>query len=95
MTGIIVQVDNNDAYQIDFSLDGGEYFPLFEIMMDDGEIESGMDTMSSIPNDPEFVSEWEIEAVEARYIKIYATGGNEAYSVSELQIFGTPLQISR
>lgn len=95
VTGIIVQVDSNDAYQIDFSLDGGEYFPLLEIIVDDGEIQSGMDTMSSIPNDLEFVSEWEISAIEVRYIKIYATGGNEAYSVSELQIFGTPLQISR
>jgi len=90
ITGIIVQVDSNDAYQIDFSLDREEYFPLLEIKDGDGDIESGMDTMSSIPDNLEFVSDWEIAAVGARYIKIYATGGNGAYSVSELQIFGMP-----
>jgi len=93
ISGIIVQVDSDDAYQIDFSLDGEEYFSLVEIMEDDGEIESGMDTMSSIPEDPEFVSDWEAIAAEARYIKIYATGGNEAYSVSELQVLGVPRQL--
>jgi hypothetical protein len=94
VTGIIVQVDNNDAYQIDCSLNGVEYFPFLEILVDDGEIEFGMDTMSSLPNDPEFVSEWQIAPAEARYIKIYATAGNEAYSLSELQVFGVPRQIS-
>jgi len=93
VTGILLQVDSDDDYQIDYSLDGEEYFPLLEIMGGDGEVESGMDTMSSIPDNLEFISEWEIAVVEARFIKIYATGGNEAYSVSELQIFGAPRQI--
>lgn len=92
--GIIVQVDSNDAYQIDFSLDGEEYFPLLEIREDDGEVESGMDTMSSIPDDMEFISDWETPAVEARYIKIYAARGNGSYSISELQVYGAPRQIS-
>ncbi|UCC41536.1 MAG: discoidin domain-containing protein [Candidatus Aminicenantes bacterium] len=88
VTGILLQVDGDDDYQIDYSLDGEEYFPLLEIMSGDGEVESGMDTMSSIPDNVEFISEWEIAVIEARFIKIFATGGNEAYSISELQIFG-------
>lgn len=88
ITGILVQVDNNDDYQIDYSSDGEEYFSLLEINSSYGEIESGMDTMSSILEDPHYVTELEFSPEQARYIKIYATEGNNAYSVSEVQIFG-------
>jgi len=86
--GIVVQVDSDDDYRIEFSLAGDDYIPLMEIVRDDGEVAKGMDTMSSIPNHPEFITELEFFSVQARFIRIFALDGNGEFSVSEVQVFG-------
>jgi hypothetical protein len=88
ISGIVVQVDSDDDYSIEFSLAGDDYVPLIEIMRDDGEVVQGMDTMSSIPSHDEFISELEFFPVQARFIRVYALDGNGEFSVSEVQVFG-------
>jgi hypothetical protein len=90
ISAILVQVDTDDSYKIDYSLDGSEYFDLTTISADFGDFESGMDTLSTQPDDPQYVQEMEFEPVQARYLKIYATEGNGEYSVSEVKIFESP-----
>lgn len=88
ISGIVVQVDADDDYRMDFSLAGDDYIPLLDILRDDGEVGKGMDTMSSIPGHSEFITELEFFPVQARYIRIYALDGNGEFSVSEVQVFG-------
>lgn len=91
---IVVQVDNNDNYKVDYSTDGSSWTNLLYISSGYGEIGWGMDTMSTISGDPEYISQLDFSAkVEARYLKIYATGGDNMYSVSELQAYGTPVPL--
>lgn len=88
VTGLLLQVDGNDDYNIDYSSDGVDYIPLVRIGADHGDIASGMDTMSTIPGNPHFVPELEFEPVSARFIKTYAIGGDGKFAMSELQVFG-------
>ncbi|MGD8540617.1 MAG: hypothetical protein PVI66_18035, partial [Candidatus Aminicenantes bacterium] len=86
--GILLQVDGNDNYRIDYSLDGLDYVSLFEIREDHGDIASGMDTMSTFPEDPHFVPELEFEPLLTRFIRISAQAGDSKFAMSEVQIFG-------
>ena len=88
ISGLVVQIDSDDDYRIEYSLNGEDYIPLLEILMDDGEVVKGMDTMSSIPSHPEFITELEFFPVQAQYLRIYAIGGNGEFSASEVQVFG-------
>jgi hypothetical protein len=88
VTGLLLQVDGNDNYNIDYSLDGLDYLPLIQILEDYGEIASGMDTMSTIPEDPHFVVDLEFEPVSARFIKVTAVAGDSKFALSEIQVFG-------
>jgi hypothetical protein len=88
VSGLLLQVDANDGYNIDYSLDGIDYIPLVQIRENHGDIASGMDTMSTIPGDPHFVLELEIEPVSARFIKLTAVTGDSQYALSEVQVFG-------
>lgn len=88
VTGIVVQVDTNDDYRIEYSVNGEDYVILTEILESDGEVFEGMDTMSSIPEHPEFVEDLEFFPLRARYIRIFAESGDNQYSISEFQVFG-------
>ena len=55
LSGILLQVDGNDDYNLDYSMDGIDYIPLLQIRENHGEIVSGMDTMSTVPGDPHFL----------------------------------------
>ncbi len=90
---IIISVDNNDSYRVDYSLNNSEWAQLFLISSGWGEVGSGMDTMSSISGDPEFIEGINFPAVSARYLRIQATGGDNMYSVGELQAFGAPVPV--
>jgi hypothetical protein len=91
---IIVQVDNNDWYNIDYSVDNASYANLVAISKWDGTVGSGMDTMSTISGDSQYTSEIDFATmVKARYLKIYATGGDYLYAASELQAFGNPVPL--
>ena len=85
---ILVSVDNNDAYRVDFSIDNIAFSNLLQIDIGDGEINGGMDTMSSDDTNPEFVAGIDFAPVEARYLRIYAVAGDNLNSIGELQAFG-------
>lgn len=89
LTDILISVDNNDQYQVDYSTNGSSYSSLFTIFAGFGEIGGGMDTMTTKSGDPEFVAGIDFTAVQARYLRVYATGGDNSYSVGELQFEGT------
>jgi hypothetical protein len=57
-----------------------------------GEIGWGMDTMSTAFGNPEY-SGIDFTAVTARYLRIYATGGDNCYAVSELAAYGSPVPL--
>lgn len=85
---IVVQVDHNDVYMIDYSVDNRTYTNMMGISNHYGNVSSGMDTMSTIFGDFQYISELDFAPVKARYLKIRNTSGNGSYSVSELQAFG-------
>lgn len=86
---IILSVDNNDYYRVDYSLDGTDWDMLFWISRYYGEIGWGMDTMATLSTHSEYITEIDfIASPEARYLRIYATGGDGYYSVGEFQAFG-------
>ncbi|HOP03948.1 MAG TPA: hypothetical protein PL017_09155 [Tenuifilaceae bacterium] len=88
VTGIIVSLDNNDSYQIDWSQDGSSFQKLTIIDKTFGIDAWGMDTFSTLKGHESFISQVSFQPVKARFLKIYATEGDDSYSVSELQIFG-------
>ena len=88
---ILIQVDSNDQYQLDYSIDNTSWSSLFTISPEDGEISYGMDTMSSDPLHSEYMANMTFATVEAQYLRISASGGDSAYFLSELQVFGNPL----
>jgi hypothetical protein len=90
---IVVQVDNNDGYKIDFSTDNVTYTNLMSISSAYGEITYGMDTMSTQAANQEYMSQLDFATVTARYLKIYATDGDDCYSVSEIQAYGSPVPL--
>jgi hypothetical protein len=91
ITGLDVSVDNNDSYQFDASLDGVNWSPLATALLYEGNVGSGMDTLSSNPGSPEFVPGLSIAApVLARFARVYAIDGDNLYSVGEVQFQGTP-----
>ncbi|MCF6253328.1 MAG: hypothetical protein L3J38_01110 [Thiomicrorhabdus sp.] len=88
---VLMQVDANDAYQMDYSIDNINWDNLFTINPDDGEIARAMDTMSSDNLNEEYVANMDFAMVEARYLRLSASGGNGLYILSEVQVFGSPL----
>jgi hypothetical protein len=90
---IFVQVDNNDGYKIDYSTDNVTYTNLMNISAAYGEVGWGMDSMYTLLGGPDYVSGIDFSMVTARYLKIYATGGDDMYSVSELFAYGSPVPL--
>lgn len=86
---VLVSVDNNDSYAIDWSADSLSWSSLFAISVGDGEITFGMDTMSTDITNVEYISALDFASVQAQYIRIHATGGDGSYAVGELQVFGS------
>ena len=88
---LFLQVDNNDAYQVNYSLDNSSWSSLFSIQIGDGEIGWGMDSMSTDSLSSEYISTLDFSPVNARYLSIFAIGGDNSYSVSEIQAFAAPV----
>ncbi len=86
---IVVSVDNNDYYRIEYSLDFTNWNVLTAIDAWDGEIYGGMDTMSSVSGDSEYLAAIDFNGVTAQYLRIFATDGDSQYAVGELQAYGT------
>jgi len=81
LTGILIQVDNNDAYRMQYSLDNSSWAGLFDIPANAGNVDQGMDTFTVLENI--------FTPVDARYIRAFAIGGDNMYAISEIQAFGT------
>ncbi|QDV83182.1 discoidin domain-containing protein [Planctomycetes bacterium TBK1r] len=88
---LLISVDNNDSYKIDYSANGVDFLSLTEIQIGDGDVGFGMDTMSTDSSSGEYVANIDFAPVNARHIRIYASGGDGRYSIGELQAFGTTL----
>ena len=85
---LVLQADNNDTYQVDYSSDTKVYSNLVTVRDSYGKVGSGMDTFSTRQGDPGFVKELRFKPVKARYLKIYAASGDNLYSIAEVQVFG-------
>ncbi len=70
-----LQADGNDVYRVEYSVDGATWSLLFEA----GTLGAGLLTRDSGPLTP----------VAARYVRVYAVGGDGLYSVSELEVQAT------
>ncbi|NTU53473.1 MAG: PEP-CTERM sorting domain-containing protein [Chlorobiaceae bacterium] len=81
LVDLLVQVDNNDDYLIQYSLNGADWVGLYTIPGSAGNINGGMDTF--IPSEINF------SPVNARYIRLSALDGDNMYAISEVQAFGT------
>jgi hypothetical protein len=90
LSEVTLSVDNNDFYRVQISEDGSNWNTLFTVLSFDGEVSFGMDTMSSITGDPEYVESVDFPTVTARYARIYAIAGDGAYGVGEMQFNGIP-----
>jgi len=84
-----ISADLNDSYLVEWSTDASNWTDLFTIEISYGDINWGMDTMSTDSNHGEYVSGIDFSSVAARYLKVSATGGDGKYSIGELQAFGT------
>lgn len=89
---IRLSVDNNDSYALDYSIDNQSWASLFTILPSYGEISGGMDTMSSVLGDAEYVAQIDFSPVEARYVRIQAIGGDKSYAIGEVAFSGTRIQ---
>ncbi len=87
---ILVQVDDNDDYLIEYSLEGSQFTPLFVFYEGYGDTGDGMDTMSSNPGDPNFASLPERKPVRARFLRLSASSGDGSYALAEVQAYGYP-----
>lgn len=94
---ILVSVDNNDYYNIDYSVNGEKWFTLLFIDKSFGNVtqtQGGMDTMTTIAGNSDYVPSMDFSTgILAQYLKIYATGGDNHYSVGELQAFGSSAEV--
>ena len=77
--------DNNDTYAVDYSLDGIAWTNLLTVLSSYGEISNGMDTFSTISGSPEYVSQIDFAPVAAQFLRMYAVGGDSAYSIGEFE----------
>lgn len=86
--GITLQTDNNDDYMLAASENGRDFAPLLTVSSEWGEVSFGMETISTLAHDPEYAPEAAFSPVRARYLKLWAIGGDEAYAASEVLVFG-------
>lgn len=89
ISDIELSVDNNDDYQVEYSTDNVTWSSLFQITRTDGEVTWGMDTMSTIASSSEYISVIDFAPVQAQFLRISATGGDNSYSVGELTALGS------
>jgi PEP-CTERM motif/F5/8 type C domain len=81
LEGMLMQVDNNDDYKVQYSMNGSDWTELFVIPSYAGGVGWGMDTFTQ--------GELTSTPVDARYVNAFAIGGDNCYAISEIQAFGT------
>ena len=85
---VLVSVDNNDSYKVEWSTNGSTWADLFQITVGMGDVWNGMDTMTTFAG-AEYVPGIDFAPVQAQYLRIFATGGDNSYSVGELIAYGS------
>ncbi|VEN73678.1 exported hypothetical protein [Candidatus Desulfarcum epimagneticum] len=93
---INVQVDNNDSYLIEYSIDGEnyEFLAIVDPSHRKPDVRWGMKTVSSHPESPYYVEGMfpnDKRGVTARFLRISAFGGDNEYAVNEFQVFDEPI----
>ncbi|TMH69197.1 MAG: hypothetical protein E6H48_02830 [Betaproteobacteria bacterium] len=81
-SGPMIQADNDDNYQLDYSLDGVNWtkYGVFPSCCSDGLHTRGISTITSGVHNPSF---------QAQYVRVYGISGGATYAVSELQLWDT------
>lgn len=87
VTGLLLSLDNNDDYAVDYSLDGVSWSRLVDIAASQGTSGFGMDTFRISAPSPDSGDEPSFSPVQARYLRVYATGGDGTYAIGEMQAF--------
>ena len=87
VTELLLSVDNNDDYAVDYSLDGSNWTRLVDVLASAGNVSYGMDTLRYTSADRPYSTDGSFTAVQAHYLRFYATGGDGAYAVGEIQAF--------
>jgi hypothetical protein len=81
---LLLSVDNNDTYEIQYSTNGTVWSTLYTIYASAGNVAEspgGLDTFDE--------SEIAFTAVAARYLRLMATSGDGAYAIGEIQASGS------
>lgn len=88
VTGVTLQVDNNDDYVLEASRDGAAYAAFVTIPAAAGANEWGMETHSTLSGHPGAVP------TEARYLRLRGSEGDGAYGASEVRVASEALAAS-
>jgi hypothetical protein len=85
---VVLSVDNNDRYRLQYSADGTSWTNLLTVQASMGEIGWGMDTFSTVSGDAEYVAALDFTPVTAAFLRVFAQAGDGLYAVGEVQAFG-------
>jgi len=89
--GIVAQVDNDDDYLVEASLDGKKFVPLVSMKASLGDVDWGMQTLGTVHGQEGYAPELVVGATPARYLRLSASEGDGVYAVSELTAHGSPM----
>lgn len=89
--GIVAQVDNDDNYLVEASLDGKQFVPLVSMKASLGTVDWGMQTLGTVQDLDGYAPELDFAATPARYLRLSAAEGDGVYAVSELTAHGSPM----
>jgi major membrane immunogen (membrane-anchored lipoprotein) len=94
VTGVTLQVDNNDDYTLETSRDGAVYAAYATIPAAAGANEWGLETHSTLPGHASAVPGLAVTPAEARYLRLRGSEGDGAYGVSEVRVASESLAAS-
>lgn len=89
ITGITLQADNNDDYLLEASKDGQNFTSILVLKSGIGEVDWGMETVSTEKSNRQYLQGLQFNPTAARYIRVSASEGDQLYSVSEVAVTGT------
>jgi hypothetical protein len=101
---LIADVDNNDDYVVQYSINNISFNNLFTFLASDGPVPvspGGMEILTTNPSYPSVVNYptdtttpvyvgRTFAPVSARYLRIFGSGGDGLYAIGELQAFAVP-----
>jgi len=88
---IVFSADNNDRMEFAYSTNNVNFTTLVISEVAYGEVNFGMDTMSTFSGDPEYISQLDFAPVNAQYIRFRAIDGDNSYAFSEVAVYGSEL----